>query len=107
MGDVACTMLAASPRAVHQLVSMATIEAVSFGTAGLAGMKVVEYQQPLQPGQTQMQQPMMQPQVYGQPQQGNPQGVQQHHGNPPQGNMQQHQQQQQQQQPPHTPNQVE
>ncbi|PAV66143.1 hypothetical protein WR25_07294 [Diploscapter pachys] len=100
MGDVTCNLLAASPRAVHQLVSMATIEAVSFGTAGLAGMKVVEYQQPLQPGQAQMQQPMMQPQVYGQSQQGNPQGMQQHHGNPPQSNMQQ-----QQQQPPHTPNQ--
>ncbi|KAF1765189.1 hypothetical protein GCK72_005141 [Caenorhabditis remanei] len=44
MGDAACDMLSESAKAIQQLVSMATLEAVSFGPAGLAGMKVVEYQ---------------------------------------------------------------
>lgn len=44
MGDVACDIMVQTPRCIQQLVSMATLEAVSFGPAGLAGMKVVEYQ---------------------------------------------------------------
>uniref|UniRef100_A0A8R1DHE6 ARID domain-containing protein n=2 Tax=Caenorhabditis japonica TaxID=281687 RepID=A0A8R1DHE6_CAEJA len=44
MGDTACDLISDSPNAIQQLVSMATLEAVSFGPAGLAGMKVVEYQ---------------------------------------------------------------
>ncbi|CAP32258.1 Protein CBR-SWSN-7 [Caenorhabditis briggsae] len=44
MGDTACDMLSESAKSIQQLVSMATLEAVSFGPAGLAGMKVVEYQ---------------------------------------------------------------
>lgn len=51
MGDTACDLIAESPRAIQQLVSMATLEAVSFGPAGLAGMKVVEYQPQFQGGQ--------------------------------------------------------
>ncbi|CAB3405424.1 unnamed protein product [Caenorhabditis bovis] len=39
MGDTACDIIADAPCAIQQLVTMATMEAVSFGPGGLSGMK--------------------------------------------------------------------
>ncbi|CAL2031340.1 unnamed protein product [Caenorhabditis brenneri] len=60
MGDTACDLISESSKAIQQLVSMATLEAVSFGPAGLAGMKVVEYQ----PSFTQAPPPQQPPQQF-------------------------------------------
>ncbi|CAI5442427.1 unnamed protein product [Caenorhabditis angaria] len=96
MGDTACDMIADSPKAIQQLVSMSTLEAVAFGPAGLAGMKVVEYQPQFPNPQSAQHQQMLQQQQQQrmqnqQHQQQNSQNVaqqipqpQSHHQNPQQ-----------------------
>ncbi|CAJ0931819.1 unnamed protein product, partial [Mesorhabditis belari] len=47
IGPSVCEALAVVPNLIKILISMTTIEAVSFGKEGLVGMKVVEYHNPL------------------------------------------------------------
>ncbi|GMT14924.1 hypothetical protein PFISCL1PPCAC_28753, partial [Pristionchus fissidentatus] len=46
MGGLACDILCEVSHSLSMLLSLSSVEAVSFGTTGLAGMKVVEYHPP-------------------------------------------------------------
>ncbi|GMR36520.1 hypothetical protein PMAYCL1PPCAC_06715, partial [Pristionchus mayeri] len=46
MGGLACEMICEVSHSLSMLLSLSSVEAVSFGSTGLAGMKVVEYHPP-------------------------------------------------------------